>query len=208
MDMVIRKRLAIVLAAKGLNLKQARFAAALDQTSVRDGIKRKLEFFEYLEILCESLGVSWEWLRFGNGEMETPEKPSPQPQAPNQAPAPKTTAIYRPRFVAAMEASYRLIGGSDRQASTLAAIVLSVAQGRKAHDTAPAPQASVIDRTRLVAAMEASYRLIGAPDSQASTLAALVLSVAQGRKAPDTGGAFEDQSHDLPGLLIHLSDRE
>jgi hypothetical protein len=119
-----------------------------------------------------------------------------------------TSAIYRPRFVAAMEASYRLIGGSDRQASTLAALVLSVAQGRKAHDTAQAPQASVIDRTRLVAAMEASYRLIGAPDSQASTLAALVLSVAQGRKAHDTGGAFEDQSHDLPGLLIHLSDRE
>jgi hypothetical protein len=162
-------------------------AAGLDQTSARDGIKRKLECFEYLEKLCERGGISWEWLRFGNGEMETSEKPSPQPQAPNQAPAPKTTAIYRPRFVAAMEASYRLIGGSDSQASTLAALVLSVAQGRKAHDTAPAPQASVIDRTRLVAAMEASYRLIGAPDSQASTLAALVLSVAQGRKAHDTG---------------------
>jgi hypothetical protein len=208
MDMVIRKRLAIVLAAKRLNLKQARLVAGLDQTSARDGIKRKLEAFECLELLGESLGISWEWLRFGNGEMDTPEKPSPQPQTANQAPAPNTTAIYRPRFVAAMEASYRLIGGSHSQASTLTALVLSVAQGRKAHDKAPAPKVTVIDRIRLVGAMEASYRLIGAPDSQASTLAALVLSVAQGRKAHDTGGAYEDQLHDLPGLLIHLSDRE
>jgi hypothetical protein len=210
MDIAIRKRLAIALASKGLNMERVSLAACLSQTYAHDVIKRRRERSLHLEILCERLGISWEWLRFGKGEMETPEKRIPQPQAPvqSQAPAPPANIIHRIRLVAAMEASYQLIGAKDSQASTLAALVLSVAQGRKAHGTASAPQANVIDRTRFVAAMEASYRLLGAPDSQASTLAALVLSVAQGRKAPDTGGASEDQSHDLPGLLIHLSDRE
>ncbi len=72
MDPEIPKRLAIALAAKGINMKQAGLAAALNSNYVRDVIRRGRGKFELLERVAEANGLSWFWIKTGEGEMDAP----------------------------------------------------------------------------------------------------------------------------------------
>jgi transcriptional regulator with XRE-family HTH domain len=69
MDAQIAKRLAMALAAKGINMKQAGLAAGLSSNYVRDVLRRGRGKFELLERVAEANGLSWSWLRTGEGEM-------------------------------------------------------------------------------------------------------------------------------------------
>jgi hypothetical protein len=59
MDIAIRKRLAIALASKGLNMERVSLAACLSQTYAHDVIKRRRERSLHLEIQL--------WLILGDG---------------------------------------------------------------------------------------------------------------------------------------------
>ena len=72
MDAQITKRLAMALAAKGINMKQAGLAAGLSSNYVRDVIRRGRGKFELLEKLAEVNGLSWLWIKMGEGEMDPP----------------------------------------------------------------------------------------------------------------------------------------
>jgi hypothetical protein len=72
MDAQIAKRLAMALAAKGINMKQAGLAAGLSPNYVRDVVRRGRGKFELLERVAEANGLSWLWLKTGEGEMEAP----------------------------------------------------------------------------------------------------------------------------------------
>jgi hypothetical protein len=72
MDGQISKRLAMALAAKGINMKQAGLSAGLSSNYVRDVIRRGRGKFELLERVAEANGLSWLWLKTGEGEMESP----------------------------------------------------------------------------------------------------------------------------------------
>jgi hypothetical protein len=50
-------------------MKQASLAAGLSHTYVRDVIKRGRGKYEHLEQVAACAGLSWEWLRTGNGDM-------------------------------------------------------------------------------------------------------------------------------------------
>jgi hypothetical protein len=69
MDAQITKRLAMALAAKGVNMKQAGLAAGLSGNYVRDVIRRGRGKFELLEKLALANGLSWLWLKTGEGQM-------------------------------------------------------------------------------------------------------------------------------------------
>ena len=79
MDAQITKRLAMALAAKGINMKQASLAAGLSGNYVRDVIRRGRGKFELLEKLAAANGLSWLWLKTGEGEMEAPSA-APKPR--------------------------------------------------------------------------------------------------------------------------------
>ncbi|MDQ6702611.1 MAG: hypothetical protein M3Z96_05670 [Pseudomonadota bacterium] len=70
MDAQIAKRLAMALAAKGINMKQAGLAAGLSSNYVRDVLRRGRGKFELLERVAEANGLSWPWIKTGEGEME------------------------------------------------------------------------------------------------------------------------------------------
>ena len=72
MDAQIAKRLAMALAAKGISMKRAGLAAGLSSNYVRDVIRRGRGKFELLERVGEANGVSWLWLKTGEGEMDAP----------------------------------------------------------------------------------------------------------------------------------------
>jgi hypothetical protein len=72
MDAQIAKRLAMALAAKGINMKQAGLAAGLNPNYVRDAVRRGRGKFELLERVAEANGLSWLWLKTGEGEMDAP----------------------------------------------------------------------------------------------------------------------------------------
>jgi hypothetical protein len=72
MDPQIAKRLAMALAAKGTSMKRAGLAAGLSGNYVRDVIRRGRGKFENLEKLAAANGVSWLWLKTGEGEMDAP----------------------------------------------------------------------------------------------------------------------------------------
>lgn len=72
MDPEIPKRLAIALAAKGINMKQAGLAAGLNSNYVRDVIRRGRGKFELLERVAEANGLSWLWIKTEEGEMDAP----------------------------------------------------------------------------------------------------------------------------------------
>jgi len=72
MDAQIAKRLAMALAAKGINMKQAGLAAGLSVNYVRDVLRRGRGKFELLERVAEANGLSWLWLKTGEGEMDAP----------------------------------------------------------------------------------------------------------------------------------------
>lgn len=72
MDAQIAKRLAMALAAKGVNMKQAGLAAGLSSNYVRDVIRRGRGKFELLERVAAANGLSWRWLKTGEGQMYAP----------------------------------------------------------------------------------------------------------------------------------------
>ena len=65
MDAQIAKRLAMALAAKSINMKQAGLAAGLNPNYVRDAVRRGRGKFELLERVAEANGLSWIWLKTG-----------------------------------------------------------------------------------------------------------------------------------------------
>jgi hypothetical protein len=79
MDAQIAKRLAMALAAKSINMKQAGLAAGLNPNYVRDAVRRGRGKFELLERVAEANGLSWIWLKTGEGEMEAPNA-TPKPR--------------------------------------------------------------------------------------------------------------------------------
>jgi len=79
MDAQITKRLAMALAAKGINMKQAGLAAGVNANYVRDVLRRGRGKFELLERVAEASGLSWLWIKSGEGEMDTPGAP-PKPR--------------------------------------------------------------------------------------------------------------------------------
>ena len=79
MDAQIAKRLAMALAAKSINMKQAGLAAGLNPNYVRDVIRRGRGKFELLERVAAANGLSWIWLKTGEGEMEAPNA-TPKPR--------------------------------------------------------------------------------------------------------------------------------
>ena len=62
----------MALAAKGISMKRAGLAAGLSSNYVRDVIRRGRGKFELLERVGEANGVSWLWLKTGEGEMDAP----------------------------------------------------------------------------------------------------------------------------------------
>ena len=89
MDQQIPIRLAMGLAAKGINMKRAGLAAGLSSTYVRNVIRRGRGKFELLERVASANGLSWAWLRTGSGEMDTPgATPKPRKGAKHVASPP------------------------------------------------------------------------------------------------------------------------
>lgn len=108
-DEDMRKRLKTGLAALNINMKQASLAAGLSHTYCRDVIERGRGKYENLERVATATGLSWEWLRTGNGDMlATSAKPGED---------------AKKILIEDMEAAFCLLGATRTQASDLAKLV-------------------------------------------------------------------------------------
>jgi hypothetical protein len=131
MDSQISKRLAIALAAKGLNMKAASIAAGLNQTYVRDVIRRNRGKYEQLQQLCAVVGISWDWLRTGIGEMElvVANRADTQPKEPATG---AIVTVARARLTKVLIDAFRFLGADGPEAIAMAGIVLSRIEDRTA----------------------------------------------------------------------------
>ena len=135
MDQQIPKRLAMGLAAKGINMKQAGLAAGLSSTYVRNVLRRGRGKFELLEKVAEVNGLSWAWLRTGSGKMDAGpaltysellerSRRSPEP-APEKLELPVNILVNREALVHA----FRMFGASEDQAAKAVELVSELAGG-------------------------------------------------------------------------------
>ncbi|HZM07653.1 MAG TPA: hypothetical protein VFC11_04265 [Methylocella sp.] len=131
MDSQISKRLAIAIAAKGLNMKAASIAGGLNQTYVRDVIRRNRGKYEQLQQLCAVIGISWDWLRTGIGEMEivAADRADTQPKTPATG---ANVTVSRARLTKVLIDAFRFLGADAPEAIAMAGIVLSRIEDRLA----------------------------------------------------------------------------
>jgi hypothetical protein len=134
MDAQIAKRLAMALAAKGINMKQAGLAAGLSSNYVRDVLRRGRGKFELLERVAVANGVSWLWLKTGEGEMFplgikhqlelAPEKQRlPSPEAATDGSV--NILVNRAALLHALQ----IFGASEEQAVTAVEFLAALARG-------------------------------------------------------------------------------
>jgi hypothetical protein len=136
MDQQIPKRLAMGLAAKGINMKQAGLAAGLSSTYVRNVIRRGRGKFELLEKVAEANGLSWPWLRTGSGEMDRPpsyrkllERASRRLPTPELATEKSELAVNILVNRDALVHAFRMFGASEDQANKAVELVSELARG-------------------------------------------------------------------------------
>jgi hypothetical protein len=129
----------MVLAAKRLNMKEASLRGGVNQNYCRDVIKRGRGKFELLERVASANGLSWQWLRTGEGEMYAPivgrrrrDEPAPEQQA---------NAIDQKVLGETMRRAFHLLGLAPADANALAKIVLSTAQARETPPSGDATKA-------------------------------------------------------------------
>ena len=77
----IARRLELAIVSKGLKMRRVSLNAGLNETYVRDVIKRGRGKFEELEKIAREIGVRWEWLKTGEGDLSeaTPLMPARPP---------------------------------------------------------------------------------------------------------------------------------
>lgn len=129
MDQGIARRLAIAIAAKGLNMKEASVKAGLNATYARDVIRRGRGKYEHLQRLAGAIGVSPKWLLHNQGEMESANGSSAS-AVPASPASDEIVSLSRRRLVDAMVAAFRLLEASETQAESLAKFVISIVEDR------------------------------------------------------------------------------